>query len=150
MPADILRADWLRYCAGFATHAAGKSGDTTQVGVALFGPGCVIRMTGFNDLPPGVVDHPERRAAPTKYLYTSHAEENAVGYAARHGIALAGCDAVVTHHPCSRCARQFITAGIRRVWVGHGVTRMPPEEFEAAAIMFEEAGVEVRTMPRWV
>ena len=81
---------------------------------------------------------------PAKYLWTSHAEENAVAQSARVGAKLKGGTAFVTHHPCSRCARSLIQAGVTRVVIGNGKTSMPDEEFEVAAIMFKEAGVNVR------
>jgi dCMP deaminase len=43
---------------------------------------------------------------------------------------------------CAACARTLIQAGIKRVVFGDGKTSMPDDEFEAAAVMFREAGVE--------
>jgi dCMP deaminase len=45
--------------------------------------------------------------------------------------------------PCAACARTLIQAGVTNVVVGPGTTSMPVEEFDAAAIMFREAGVRV-------
>ena len=135
---------WDEYLMGFAHHAAAKSKDQTRVGCAIVGPGREIRMTGFNGPPRGVADDPARRERPAKYLWTSHAEENAIAFAARQGIETIGCTAYVTHHPCARCARTLIQAGIACVVVGDGTTSMPREEFEVGATMFIEAGVEVR------
>lgn len=128
---------------GFAMHAATKSKDSTQVGAALVGPEREIRLTAYNGPPKGVEDLPERRERPAKYLYASHAEANLVAFAAREGIRTAGCTVYVTHHPCSACSRTLIQAGVKRVVVGGGKTHMPRDEFDAAAQMFTEAGVEV-------
>lgn len=47
---------------------------------------------------------------------TSHAEVNALAYAARRGIApLDGATSYGTHAPCFRCSQLLITAGISRV-----------------------------------
>lgn len=135
--------DWQTYLMGFAAHAATKSKDSTQVGAALVGPDREIRLCAYNGPPKGVLDQPARRERPAKYLYASHAEANLVAFAAREGIRTAGCTVYVTHHPCSACSRTLIQAGIARVVVGPGTTSMPDEEFEAAAIMFKEAGVKV-------
>jgi dCMP deaminase len=115
---------------------------STKVGCLLVRE-TIILSTGYNGIPRGVKDLPERMERPAKYLWTSHAEENAVAQAARNGVRVEGATAYVTHHPCSRCARSLIQAGVVCVRVGPGTTSMPPEEFETAATMFAEAGVEV-------
>lgn len=135
--------DWQTYWMGFAEHAARKSKDSTQVGAALIGPEGEVRLTGYNGPPKGVLDLPDRRERPRKYLYASHAEANLIAFAAREGIRTAGCSVYVTHSCCSSCAKTLIQAGIAAVVYGDGTTSMPPEEFEAAATMFREAGVKV-------
>lgn len=135
--------DWHDYYMGFARHAATKSKDTTQVGAVIIGPGGEIRMTGFNGPPQRVEDRPERRERPMKYLYASHAEANAIAFAARNGVRTDGCIMYVTHYPCSGCAKSLIQAGVQCIVVGSGTTSMPAEEFEAAHYMFQEAGVKV-------
>lgn len=132
------------YLMGFARHAAVRSKDPTQVGAALVGPDGEVRLTGYNGPPRGVTDSADRFEKPRKYLFASHAEQNIVAFAAREGIMTRGCMLYVTHHPCSSCARSIIHAGIACVVMGDGMTSMPPEEFEAAAEMFAEAGVMVR------
>jgi len=98
-----------------------------------------ILETGYNGIPRGVKDLPERMERPAKYLWTSHAEENLVAHAARDR--LLGSTVHVTHLCCARCARSLINAGVAHVVCGDGTTSMPKEEFEAARTMFEEAGV---------
>lgn len=138
--------NWEQYLMGFAEHAALKSKDTTKVGAALVGPECEVRLTAFNGPPKGVCDLPERFERPAKYLYASHAEANLIAFAAREGIRTTGCTVFVTHYPCSACARTLIQAGIMQVVFGPGTTSMPPEEFEAAAVMLAEAGVVVERL----
>lgn len=135
--------NWQEYLYGFAAHAALKSKDSTQVGAVLVGPEREVRLTAYNGPARGVLDMPERRERPAKYLYASHAEANLVAFAAREGIRTAGCAVYVTHHPCAACARTLIQAGVTAVVVGPGLTSMPDEEFDAAAEMFREAGVKV-------
>lgn len=135
---------WAEYHMGFALHAAQKSKDSTKVGAVLIGPGDEIRLTAFNGPPRGVKDTPARRERPTKYLFASHAEANLVAFAAREGIITKGCAVYVTHMCCSSCARTLIQAGIRKVIFGPGTTSMPKEEFDAAAVMFAEAGVHLQ------
>jgi len=135
-----VSAEWRKYLMGFAQHAATKSKDTTQVGAAIVNSKTVL-MTGYNGPPAGVGDMPRRRERPAKYLFASHAEQNTIAFAARHGICTNGADIYVTHMPCAACARSIIQAGIVRVCYGSGKTSMPADEFEAARVMLSEAGV---------
>lgn len=133
----------MKYLMGFAIHAASASKDSTQVGAALVDAGGHVRMTGYNGPPEGVQDLPERFARPAKYLFASHAEANLINFCARAGIATDGCHVYVTHMCCASCAQALIQAGIKRVVYGDGTTSMPSEQFDAAVIMFNEAGVEL-------
>lgn len=47
---------------------------------------------------------------------STHAEANALAFAAKQGISTDGCELFVTVSPCETCARLLIAAGIRRVW----------------------------------
>lgn len=134
---------WAEYGMNFAIQASTKSKDTTKVGCAIIGPDDEVRITGFNGIPRGVAEPPERLVRPEKYYWFAHAEENAVALAARIGTGLKGCTAYVTHTPCFRCARILIGAGINKVVIAPGVTSMDPYDFEVGQIMFREAGVEV-------
>lgn len=133
--------NWTEYYMGFAAHAAKKSKDPTQVGAVLVGPDGEIRLTAYNGPPKGVLDAPERRERPAKYLFSAHAESNLISFAAREGIRTAGCTVYVTHSPCAACARTLVQAGVQTVYYGGGTTAMPVEEFVAARQMFTEAKV---------
>ncbi len=145
LPATAPRPTPHEYFMGFARHAATRSKDTTKVGAALVGPQGEVRLTGYNGPPMGVKDTPDRFERPRKYLFSSHAEQNVIAFAARQGIRTADCTLYVTHHPCSSCARSIIQAGIVAVMVGgHGFEGEWSEEIAAARLMFADAGVEVR------
>lgn len=118
---------------------------TTKVGAVAVAHSKQILETGFNGLPRGVHDLPERMERPAKYIWTAHAEENLVAHAARK--VLEGSTVYVTHLCCNACARMLINAGVAKVVVGSGQTSMPLEQFEAALAMFEEAGVELEHTP---
>lgn len=133
---------WDATFLGLAERFAQRSKDpSTKVGCVIVGPDREVRSMGYNGLPRGVEDLAERMERPAKYLWTSHAEENAVAQAARIGVSLKGCTAYVTHFPCARCARALIQAGITAVKYGTGQTRMPLEEFKVAETMLREAQV---------
>jgi dCMP deaminase len=140
---------WHRYFMDMAHKAASRSKDpNTKVGCIVTSQDKVVVASGYNGIPQGVKDLPERMERPAKYLWTAHAEENAVALAARVGASLRDGSAYVTHHPCSRCARTLIQAGIKVVYVDRGVTNMPKEEFDVALQMFIEAGVYIVDMQR--
>lgn len=127
------------------TVAQWSKDPTTKVGAVAVAHSKQILETGFNGLPRGVHDLPERMERPAKYIWTAHAEENLVAHAARK--VLEGSTVYVTHLCCNACARMLINAGVAKVVVGSGQTSMPLEQFEAALAMFEEAGVELEQTP---
>lgn len=127
------------------TVAQWSKDPTTKVGAVAVAHSKQILETGFNGLPRGVHDLPERMERPAKYIWTAHAEENLVAHAARK--VLEGSTVYVTHPCCNACARMLINAGVAKVVVGSGQTSMPLEQFEAALAMFEEAGVELEQTP---
>ncbi len=54
-----------------------------------------------------------------------HAEQNCIGYAARHGIKTANCDMVITLSPCTQCAKLIIAAGIKSIFYKRLYDRNP-------------------------
>jgi dCMP deaminase len=139
-----MKHSWQKYFLEMAEQVATRSKDpSTKVGCVISTEDKVVVATGYNGIPRDVLDKPERMERPAKYLWTSHAEENAVAMAARVGSRLRGGHAFVTHMPCCRCARMLIQAGISTVYCGDGTTSMPLEEFDVATQMFREAGVLV-------
>ena len=126
-----------------ATVAKWSKDPTTKVGCVIISPKGLIISTGYNGIPRGVEDKPERMERPAKYLFLSHAEQSAIANAARHGSKTEGATMFVTHQPCSHCARQIINAGIVAVVCGDGTTSMPHEEFVASRQMLHEAGVSL-------
>ena len=141
-------ADWDGRFLGLAAHIAGWSKDpSTQVGCVIVGPDREVRSTGFNGLPRGIADTPERlEDRELKYPLICHAEENAIMHAARIGISLKGCTVYVTWPPCTRCARSLIQAGVSEL-VYPASAKVPErwaEDFTLASEMLAEAGVTLR------
>lgn len=93
-----------------------KSKDnSTKVGAVIVNSGHSIISTGFNGFPIGVDDTiSSRYDRPEKYLWTCHAEENAIAFAARNGISTNDATLYSNRMPsCSRCSRLALQAGIR-------------------------------------
>jgi dCMP deaminase len=75
--------------------------------------------TGYNGAPAGVAhcDHREHQGVWNEggCKIAVHAEANAIIFAARHGVAIAGAELFSTHEPCLACCNMIINAGITRV-----------------------------------
>jgi dCMP deaminase len=135
---------WDTRYIGLASHIAEWSRDpSTRVGAVIVRPNHTIASLGYNGLPRGVQDTPDRlHDRPTKLAMTVHAEVNAILSAREplHGYTIY----VHPMHPCSQCAAAIIQAGIRRVVTipGDGDGRWA-ESFRVSQEMFGEAGVHV-------
>lgn len=133
---------WDKRFLELAKHVAEWSKDpSTHVGCVIVGPNKDVRSTGYNGLPRGVLDLDNRMERPDKYLWTVHAEANAVAHAARSGACIKGCTVYVTHPCCSQCAALLINSGVGMVIVGDGKTVMSGDTFSVAKTMFYEADV---------
>ena len=151
MSARVVSKRWDDHFLALAHVASGMSKDrSTKVGAVIVGPDRDIRATGFNGFPRGCDDDVEaRHERPAKYLWTEHAERNAIYHAARTGVSVKGCEMIVTCHPCADCARAIIQSGIARLLI-QGPIVIPPafaESCDTAAQMLEEVGVTVRIAP---
>ena len=49
-------------------------------------------------------------------IATIHAEQNAIGYAARNGIDTEGCSIYCTQSPCISCAKLSVASGIKEFY----------------------------------
>lgn len=70
-----------------------------------------------------------------------HAEQNAILFAAKNGIATAGATLYVTYSPCVHCAKVIVTAGITRVFYKHLYDRS-----QDGLIFLEKNGLECRQL----
>ena len=129
--------------------ASWSKGRRTKVGAVIIDDNRSPRNNGYNGFPRKVNEGiAARHERPAKYLYTEHAERNAIYHCARNGIPTKGCTMYVTLHPCAGCARAIIQSGIIRVVtteldVPEDVEERWNDDFEAAKQMFKEAGIEV-------
>jgi dCMP deaminase len=128
-----------------AQAEAAKSGDTTKVGAVIVAEDMGILGTGYNDLPNGIHDTPERRQRPAKYTWTEHAERNAIYASALSGIRLKGASLYTNWFPCADCARAIIQVGIKKVYGTKPDFNDPKwgADFKVVVGMLAEAGVEV-------
>jgi dCMP deaminase len=130
-----------------ARHVGSWSKDrSTQVGCVIVSPERAVVSTGYNGFPRGINDAVEsRHERPQKYLWTEHAERNAIYNAAREGIRLRGCTLYIPWFPCTDCARAIVQSGIT------SLVAIPPdlshptwgEHFRVAIEMLREGQVQI-------
>jgi dCMP deaminase len=118
-----------------------------KVGCVIVGSSREIRAIGYNGFPRGADDSAdERYDRPAKYLWTEHAERNAIFQAARVGIQLEGCTMYLPWFPCMDCARAIVQSGIKRL-IAIRPDAGDPEwgaQFQAAlALLTETEGLQI-------
>lgn len=140
--------NWDRRWIDLARLVASWSKDTsTKCGAVIVGPRNVLVSLGWNGFPRGIDDNvPERHHRPEKYLWSEHAERNAIYNAAATGAKTEGCRMYVTWHPCSDCARGIIQSGIRELICTKPDLSLPVwgENFRTASSILAEATIPVR------
>jgi dCMP deaminase len=120
------------------------------VGCVIVTQGKQIVSTGFNGLPRGIEDRPERLERPVKYDLICHAELNAIVQCARNGVSPIGCTLYSSFHPCISCAITIIQAGITEVVtyaIESGDERWL-DSISKSRVVFEEAKITVTELPR--
>ena len=131
-----------------AKHISGWSKDkTTKVGAVIVNDSNRIISTGYNGFVIGCDDSVESRyEKDKKYLYTEHAERNAIYSAAEKGDSTRNATIYMQLYPCVDCARAIIQSGIKRV-----VCTKPDfnnerwgESWRIAEELFNECGIEVK------
>lgn len=143
---------WDKKFSDLSELVASWSKDTSRgVGSVIVDEDNRVLSVGYNGFPRGVDDTIESRyERPAKYLYTEHAERNAIFSAARNGVALKGSVIYSTLYPCADCARAIIQSGVTTV-----ITNIVDENhdtwgesFKVSKELFEESGVEVIFMDK--
>jgi len=137
---------------------ASKSKDrSTKVGCVIVDENNVVRSTGYNGFPRGVDDDVDsRHLRPEKYMWTEHAERNAIYNAAQVGVSLKDCRIYLEWYPCADCARAIIQSGISELVIDGRDYEDRKAYWDArwkdstlvSQQMLEEAGVSIRFYKR--
>ncbi len=143
-----MRQKWINRFIKNAGQIADWSEDlSTKCGCILVNPRTYsIIASGYNGLPRDIAPTGERLQRPDKYVWTEHAERNAIYNAARDGVSLEGSVAFVTHTPCTDCARGFIQSGITMVYFNEANVMGSnnwEENFAVSREMLMEAGIQI-------
>lgn len=111
---------------------------STKVGAVIVNELRIVCGTGYNGLPRGIRDRPERLGdRPTKYSLIVHAEANALLNSA---APVRGCTLYCTQVPCGECCKLIIQAGIDCVVAEyHG----DDQRWMDSIHMLREAGVSI-------
>lgn len=88
-----------------------------SVGAVIAREGRIL-VTGYNG-PPAGQKHCNFEVCDVSKSCTrsTHAEANAIAFAAKYGIALEGADLYLTLSPCVTCAKLIASSGISRVHI---------------------------------
>lgn len=150
MNTEVKRPSWDEYFIEIM-YMVGKRGtcDRGQVGSVITRDNRIL-ATGYAGAPSGIahcddighemhmVTHDDGSTS-QHCIRTTHAEQNAIVSAARHGVAVEGGTLYCKMTPCYTCAKLIINAGIRRVVAAkdyHAGTRSK-EIFTEAGISYE-------------
>jgi dCMP deaminase len=87
----------------------------TQVGCVIVNEDKDPVAFGYNGFASGSEETAKTWQRPEKYDHVIHAEQNAIGRAARRGCSTRNCTVYVTAFPCLECAKTLIAAGIKKV-----------------------------------
>ena len=144
---DAARPSWDEYFMDIARAVGTRATCSRRKVGALIVKEKRILSTGYNGAPLGMRHC--RHAGGGDMVdghcaRSTHAEQNAIVQAARHGISIEGGTLYCTDHPCLTCAKLLINAGIRRVVYAQAY----PDEL--AVQMFREAGASLELFAREV
>jgi dCMP deaminase len=146
------RDKWDRRFLALADQIASWSKDPSRgVGAVIASKERQIVATGFNGLPRGVEDRPERLERPAKYDFVCHAELNAIIQCARNGVSPVGATVYTSFSPCVQCTLAIVQAGIARVVTyeyGGDADAHWEVSFRKARAIMAEAGVEYVAVAR--
>lgn len=140
---------WQRRFLELARQISGWSKDPSRgVGAVIVSPARQVIATGYNGLPRGIEDRPERLERPVKYDLVVHAEMNAIVQCARNGVSPVGCTLYSTFSPCVHCTLSIIQAGIAEVVT---FSLLPgdahwTDNLEKSRQLLAEAGIPLREL----
>lgn len=114
----VDRPSWDEYFMNIARAVASRSTCSRRSVGALVVRDKRILATGYNGAPAGLrhCDHTEGGDMREGHCARStHAEQNAIVQAARHGTMIDGATVYCTAQPCLTCAKLLVNAGVKRV-----------------------------------
>jgi dCMP deaminase len=141
----ILSDSWLEKFKELTQLVASWSKDrSTKVGAIIVSRDNRVISTGYNGFPINCDDDvDERHERPAKYLWTEHAERNALYAASSYGISTNGLIMITTMFPCADCARGIIQSGIDTLYTTAPSETRWDESHKVSTTMLKESGVSI-------
>lgn len=112
------RPSWDAYFCAITRAVATRATCSRKAVGAVLVKDKLILATGYNGAPAGLrhCDHTDGGDLINGHCSRStHAEQNALVQAARHGISIEGATVYCTNNPCLNCTKLLINAGISRI-----------------------------------
>ncbi len=145
----VKRPSWDEYFIGIMHAVADRATCDRGKAAAIIVKNNRILSTGYVGAPAGLphcdeVGHllqdviNEDGSVSKHCVRTTHAEQNAIVQAARHGVSIDGSTLYVKMEPCFTCAKMIINAGIKRVVAEYRYHRA-----QLTREFFKKAGVEL-------
>lgn len=143
---------WDKKFIELSKHLSSWSKDkSTKVAAIIVDKHNRIVSNGYNGFPQGINDNiDERHIRPQKYLWTEHAERNAIYNAARVGVSTMNCKIYIQLFPCVDCSRAIIQSGIDTIY-----TYEPDfshhkygEEWKVSLEMLKEANIKINLIEK--
>ena len=134
------RPSWDAYFCAITRAVATRATCSRKAVGAVLVKNKLILATGYNGAPAGLrhCDHSGGGDLLNGHCARStHAEQNAIVQAARHGISIEGATLYCTNNPCLNCTKLVINAGITRIV--YEETYPDPLAFD----LLEESGIAV-------
>lgn len=134
---------WDHWFLGIARYVSTASKDpSTQTGAAITDSDGRVLSVGYNGLPKGVEDSPERlNVREIKYKMIVHCERNALLFA--KSSVVGGTLYTWPFMSCAPCAGMVIQSGIKRCVAPRNENPRWKDDFVLTRQMFLEAGVEL-------
>lgn len=118
-PEDLLeRPSWDAYFMAIVRAVATRATCSRRAIGAVLVKNKMILATGYNGAPAGLrhCDHTHGGDLLNGHCARStHAEQNAIVQAARHGVSIEGATLYCSNNPCLTCAKLLINAGVCRI-----------------------------------
>lgn len=88
---------------------------STKNAAVVISPKGIPLGWGVNRIVPNSATTPERLTKPLKYSWITHAETDAIYYAATEGVSLAGATMYCCWAACTECAKAIVGVGIKKL-----------------------------------
>lgn len=141
-----MPTEWNKWFLGLAEYVSTASKDpSTKVGAVIVDGDRRVVSLGYNGLPRGIEDKPERlENRELKYKIIVHAERNALLFARG---SIKGCT-IYTYPmmPCAVCASMIIQSGIKKVVAPRSDNPRWQQDIELSTQLFREANVDVELL----